>query len=100
MAMPTRSRLQGAASGVLSAGVALGVGELVAGIGQSRRSPVIAVGDLVIDVVPRPVKDFAIDAFGTNDKTALLVGIYTIVAILAALLGVTLFLATQTDRFV
>src|SRR3954469_5932202 len=87
MEMTGRSRLEGALAGVLAGGVALAVGELVAGIGQSRRSPVIAVGDLVIDVVPRPVKDAAIDAFGTNDKTALLIGIYAILAIVAALLG-------------
>ncbi|MEA3056780.1 MAG: hypothetical protein QOD30_2212, partial [Actinomycetota bacterium] len=88
MAMPTTTRVRGAIAGVLAGGVALGVGELIAGVGGSRRSPVIAVGDLVIDAVPRPVKDAAIDAFGTNDKTALLVGIYTVIAILAAALGV------------
>ncbi|MEN3271379.1 MAG: hypothetical protein V7636_140, partial [Actinomycetota bacterium] len=88
MAMPRSTRVQGALAGVLAGGVALAIGELVAGIGRSRRSPVIAVGDLVIDAVPRPVKDAAIDLFGTNDKTALLVGIYLIIAIAAALLGV------------
>jgi DMSO/TMAO reductase YedYZ molybdopterin-dependent catalytic subunit len=68
--------------------VALAIGELVAGIGSSQRAPVIAVGDLVIDAVPRPVKDFAIDTFGTNDKLALLIGIHTVIGIVAAALGV------------
>lgn len=79
---------RGAVAGVVAGGVSLAVGELVAGIGQSRRAPVIAVGELVIDVAPRPVKDFAIDAFGTNDKLALLIGIYSILAVVAAALGV------------
>lgn len=82
------SKLRGALSGVLAGGVALAIGELVAGVGSSQRAPVIAVGDLVIDNVPRPVKDFAIDTFGTNDKIALLVGIYTVIAIAAAALGI------------
>ena len=80
-------RLRGSIAGLLAGGVALAVGELVAGLGQSQRAPVIAVGDLVIDVVPRAVKDLAIDLFGTSDKLALLVGIYTIVAVIAAALG-------------
>jgi DMSO/TMAO reductase YedYZ molybdopterin-dependent catalytic subunit len=81
-------KLRGALSGLVAGGVALAVGELVAGIGSTRRAPVIAVGDMVIDAVPRPVKDFAIDTFGTNDKIALLVGIYTLVSLIAIALGV------------
>ena len=79
---------RGALAGLLAGGAALAVGELVAGIGGSRRAPVIAVGDLVIDNVPRPVKDLAIETFGTNDKVALLVGIYALIAVIAALLGI------------
>jgi DMSO/TMAO reductase YedYZ molybdopterin-dependent catalytic subunit len=85
---PAPSKVSGALAGVLSGAVALGVADLVAGIGGGRRSPVIAVGDLVIDGVPRPVKDFAIRTFGTNDKTALLVGIYTLLAVVAAVVGI------------
>jgi len=69
-------------------GVALAVGELVAGVRGSRTAPVIAVGDEVIERVPRPVKDWAIDAFGTADKVALLIGIYALLALFAALIGV------------
>jgi DMSO/TMAO reductase YedYZ molybdopterin-dependent catalytic subunit len=87
-AVAAPSRWRGALAGIVAGGVALAMGELVAGIGQSQRAPVIAVGDLVIDAVPRPVKDFAIDAFGTHDKVALLVGIYTVIGIIAAALGI------------
>jgi DMSO/TMAO reductase YedYZ molybdopterin-dependent catalytic subunit len=82
------TRTRGAIAGVVAGGVALAVGELVAGIGATRNAPVIAVGDAVIDAVPRPVKDFAIDTFGTNDKVALLVGIYSVIALIAIALGV------------
>ena len=79
---------RGALAGLVAGGVALAVGELVAGVGGSQRAPVIAVGDLVIDEVPRSIKDLAIDTFGTGDKVALLVGIYAVVAVLAAALGI------------
>ena len=45
------SSLRAALSGVLAGGVALAVGELIAGIGNSQRAPVIAVGDMVIKAV-------------------------------------------------
>lgn len=64
-----------ALAGVLTAGAAIAVGELVAGIVPGARSLVIAVGDQIIDVVPAGMKEFAIAVFGTNDKVALLVGI-------------------------
>ena len=37
--------------------------------------PVIAVGSAAIDLTPMPVKDFAIQHFGSHDKTVLLTGI-------------------------
>lgn len=72
--------------GILSAAVALGVAELVAGI-LSVRSPIVAVGDRFILVVPPPVKDLAIELFGTNDKIALLAGIGLAIAALAVAIG-------------
>ena len=59
----------------MTAGVALGVAELVAGLEPTWRSPVLDVGDRVIDAAPPFVKEFAINTFGTNDKPALLIGI-------------------------
>jgi DMSO/TMAO reductase YedYZ molybdopterin-dependent catalytic subunit len=76
----------GSVAGVLAAVVALAAGELVASL-LSAPSPVVAVGDRVIDVVPSPVKDFAIATFGTNDKIALITGILTVAAALGAGLG-------------
>ncbi len=81
----------GAVAGIVAAVLALGVAELIAGVRQQWRSPVIDVGDRVIDHVPPFVKDFAIETFGTNDKPALLVGIGATLVVYAALIGVLSF---------
>jgi DMSO/TMAO reductase YedYZ molybdopterin-dependent catalytic subunit len=80
-------RLAGAILGVLVGAVALGVAHLVAGLVGASSSPVIAVGETVIDAVPGWLKTFAIRTFGTHDKLALLIGIGIILAIVAAVLG-------------
>jgi DMSO/TMAO reductase YedYZ molybdopterin-dependent catalytic subunit len=72
---------------VIAAVVALAVGELVAGLSSAFDSPVVVVGDEIIERVPRPVKDLAIDWFGTNDKTALIVGILAVALVLGAVVG-------------
>ncbi len=78
----------GALSGLLAAAVALGVAELSAGITGPLGSPVVAVGGAAIDMTPIPVKDFAIVHFGSHDKTALISGIFVLLAIFAAVIGV------------
>ncbi len=79
---------RGILAGIVSAVVALGVAELVASISSSWRSPVIDVGDRVVDLVPSPVKELAIDWFGTADKVALLIGIGVLLAVYAAVMGI------------
>ena len=76
------------ASGLAAAGIALAVAELLAGLNRTWRSPVLDVGDRLIDAAPPFVKEFAIDTFGTNDKPALLVGIGVILALYAGVVGV------------
>ncbi len=85
---PHPSVLAGAVAGVLTAAVAMGVGQLAAGLTVAQSSPVLAVGQAAIDLTPLPVKDFAISTFGANDKTALLVGILVILAAFAAVIGI------------
>jgi DMSO/TMAO reductase YedYZ molybdopterin-dependent catalytic subunit len=80
--------LAGAAAGVLTAAVAMGVGQLAAGLGAAQSSPVLAVGQAAIDLTPLPVKDFAISTFGVDDKNALVVGILVILAAFAAVIGI------------
>ena len=80
--------LAGAVAGILAAAVAIGAAQLVAGLTVPASSPVIAVGQAAIDLTPPPVKDFAISAFGTADKTVLLGGILVVLALYAAVVGI------------
>jgi DMSO/TMAO reductase YedYZ molybdopterin-dependent catalytic subunit len=84
----TRERWYGALAGLAAAGVALGVAELVAVATGPRSAPMIAVGGLVIDLVPEPIKQMAIDIFGTWDKVALLVITGLMLALFAAAIGI------------
>jgi DMSO/TMAO reductase YedYZ molybdopterin-dependent catalytic subunit len=79
---------RGIVAGLLAAFLALAVAQLVAGLISSASSPVVAVGQLSIDLTPPAVKDFAINAFGSHDKTVLVGGILVILAALAAVIGV------------
>jgi len=80
--------LRAALAGLAAAGVALGVAEIVAVFTGPLSSPLFAVGGVVVDNVPAPVKDAGIAIFGTHDKTALIVGTALLLAGYAALLGV------------
>jgi DMSO/TMAO reductase YedYZ molybdopterin-dependent catalytic subunit len=82
----TRIR-RGMTAGLLAAAVALGIGQLVAGIVAPDASPVVAVGESSIGLTPRPVHDFAISTFGTHDKEVLVGGILVVLAIFAAIVG-------------
>jgi DMSO/TMAO reductase YedYZ molybdopterin-dependent catalytic subunit len=85
-------RLQAAIAGFLAVGVALGLGELIAGIVDSIPSPLAAIGGVVVDNAPPAFKDFAIDVFGTADKTALAIG----TTVIALGVGVAIGLIART----
>ena len=80
-------RVRGAVIGIAAALFALGMAELVAGLSASLRSPMVDIGDRVIDLVPSGIKELAIDLLGTADKPALLVGILLVLLGYAALVG-------------
>src|SRR2546430_17652993 len=82
-----KPRWVGPAAGVVAAAVALGVAELVAAFTGARTAPLVAVGGVVVDSVPGPVKNFAVATFGTHDKTALLIGTTVLLALFAAGIG-------------
>ena len=82
-----RTRALGAVAGVLAAAVAMGAAQFASGLGVPQSSPVFAVGQAAIDLTPAKVKDFAIAAFGANDKTVLLGGILVVLAASAAVAG-------------
>jgi DMSO/TMAO reductase YedYZ molybdopterin-dependent catalytic subunit len=73
---------------MLAAAVAIGAAQFVAGLTAPASSPVLAVGQAAIDLTPQAVKDFAISAFGTADKTVLLGGILVVLALYAAAVGI------------
>jgi DMSO/TMAO reductase YedYZ molybdopterin-dependent catalytic subunit len=77
-----------AVAGVVSAGVALGVGELVAGLDGQLTSPVESVATQTIDSVPVAMERFAIETFGKNDKLVLVIGILVFSVVFGAVLGV------------
>jgi DMSO/TMAO reductase YedYZ molybdopterin-dependent catalytic subunit len=83
-----QQRVAGAAVGLASAGIALGIAELIAALTGPRSAPVVAVGGVVIDSVPAPVKEFATTTFGTHDKTALLTGTFLLLAAFAIMIGI------------
>jgi DMSO/TMAO reductase YedYZ molybdopterin-dependent catalytic subunit len=78
------------AVGVLAVGVALGVGDLVAGLVAPPSSPFLAVGNQFIRLTPESLKEFATSTFGVHDKQVLLAGmavVITAVAVVAGLLA-------------
>ena len=77
-----------AAAGVVSAAVALGVGEAVTGFEGPGPSLVTAVGTEFIDRFAASLKDLAVRLFGTNDKPALVVGIVITSLLLGAVFGI------------
>jgi DMSO/TMAO reductase YedYZ molybdopterin-dependent catalytic subunit len=80
-----------AVAGVVSAAGFLAVAELVAVLVARGSSPLLAVGSFVVDIVPRPFKEFAITVFGEFDKPALLIGLGLAVVVASAVAGVLQF---------
>ena len=82
------SPVRGAIAGVAAAAIALAIGEFVAGVLAPTPSPVTAVANRVIDNSPQWLDRLGKDLFGTNQKTALIVGTVVISLLIAAGLGV------------
>ncbi len=81
------SALIGAVFGLLAMGVFVGIAELVAaGIGPNS-APIVGIGQNAIVHVPQAIKEFAIEHFGENDKTALVVGIDIALFLGAGIIG-------------
>ena len=66
----------------------MGIGQLVSGLTVRQGAPWAVVGEAAINLAPPPVKNFAISAFGSNDKNVLVAGILVVLAIFAAVVGV------------
>ncbi|MFI7483690.1 molybdopterin-dependent oxidoreductase [Kocuria sp. M1R5S2] len=59
-------------AGIAATSVAVGLAELLAWVTGPVGAPLTAVGGVIVDGVPAPVKDAAIALFGTADKLVLL----------------------------
>lgn len=85
--IPTTPTGRAAIAGAVASAVSLGISELLAGLFSSVPSLIVGVATLVIDSVPKPVKDLAISLFGTSDKLALGIGIVLVTLLLGAWVG-------------
>lgn len=78
-----------ALAGLLAVAAGAAAGELVAALlGRPQAGTVVAVGGVLIDAAPTPVKELAVATLGTADKPVLLGGIAVVLAVLAGVLGV------------
>jgi DMSO/TMAO reductase YedYZ molybdopterin-dependent catalytic subunit len=84
---PLVPRWRAAVAGAVAAALALATGELVAAFVPGAISPMVAVGEAVIDLSPPGSKDFVVSLFGTNDKVALLLVVGGAVLLFGALIG-------------
>jgi DMSO/TMAO reductase YedYZ molybdopterin-dependent catalytic subunit len=80
-------RARGAVVGVVATGAGLAAGELLVGAIEGAVSPVIAVGNKVIDLVPLPLKNWAVETFGTSDKVVLVVTTLAILFVVGIAIG-------------
>lgn len=84
------------AAGVLAAGVAVGVGNLLASLVDPVTSPVLAVGSALIDAAPTPAKEFAVRTLGTYDKPVLVGAVGLVLLAFAAVLGLVAWRRPRT----
>ncbi|MDQ3312686.1 MAG: molybdopterin-dependent oxidoreductase, partial [Actinomycetota bacterium] len=73
--------------GLLVAGAGLGVAELVNGLYDSARSPVVAVSEAFIEIAPTWLVDWAKSVFGTNDKLVLVIGALIVITLVGLGVG-------------
>ena len=86
MAQSTTGLRMGA--GVAAAAVALGVVQLTAAFFSPAADARTAVGTAVINLTPGPVKEWAIQTFGTADKLFLSVAVIAVIGVLAAVVAI------------
>jgi len=83
--MRAGSRFREFTVGTFAAGMPLAVGEFAASLADRLRSPVVAIGDLIIDLAPGSVVRVSISTFGMAQKPLILTGIVAVVLVLGGL---------------
>ncbi len=74
-------------AGVAAAAVSLGVAELVGIPFGARADARAAIGSVVVDLTPGPVKEWAIQTLGSLDKIFLAIVVLAVIATIAAIAG-------------
>lgn len=81
------SKRLGIIFGPLTTAAGLSIGHFIASVNNNWQSPVISLGNRIIDQVPPPVKKLVINLFGTYDKLFLIVMILAVVFGLSLIVG-------------
>ncbi len=97
---PYGSNWWGVALGLVATGAGLAAAEVVVGLVEGSASPVVPVGQVFIDHVPKSMKDWAIEQFGTNDKAVLVAGAMVVVLALGALVGIMAIRGARAGAYV
>ncbi|MGN6577532.1 MAG: molybdopterin-dependent oxidoreductase [Nocardioides sp.] len=77
----------GAGAGLLAGAAAVAASEAVAALLDGVTSPLLSVANGGVDAAPRPLKELAIETFGTADKPVLIGSVIATVALLVAAAG-------------
>lgn len=85
---PMPGAFTGAMSGLLATGLGVGVSMLAAAFVRRQASPIVAFGQVFTTRAPHAVQNFAVQHFGMNEHSMLLVGMYVALAIVAMIIGV------------
>jgi DMSO/TMAO reductase YedYZ molybdopterin-dependent catalytic subunit len=84
--MTSRTLPSGPVAGIAAGVLGLGVAELIAALARGA-SPLLALGDRVIDLTPRWLKEAAVATFGTADKPILLACVALVTLVLLGVAG-------------
>jgi DMSO/TMAO reductase YedYZ molybdopterin-dependent catalytic subunit len=76
-------------NGLAAAAVAVGITQLLGAPFGQAADALTSVGSAVIDLTPGPLKEWAIQTFGTSDKLFLLIAMLMVIGVLAVVAGST-----------
>ncbi|TLP98653.1 oxidoreductase [Nesterenkonia salmonea] len=77
-----------AVAGIVATAVFLGLADILARFFAPSASPLVALGNTIIELSPPALQDFAISTFGNNNKLVLFISMAVGGALLAGLLGI------------
>ena len=81
------SPFQAISAGIVAAGGALGLSEILSGLSRQIPSLVVSVAEEIVDITPGFIARWSIDTLGTAQKPALVWGIVVVSILLGAVLG-------------